>query len=79
MTCHACGAQLSSSAEVDQDTISGVGVVHGEYGDLINANEERWHRATSCPNTGRSIRMAITPRSKEGQVHYFQIDQPPGN
>ncbi|HEU4550575.1 MAG TPA: hypothetical protein VFS01_12825 [Rhizomicrobium sp.] len=59
--------------------ISGIGVVHGEYGDLINANEERWHRATSCPNTGRSIRMAITPRSKEGQVHYFQIDQPPGN
>ena len=53
-------------------------MVHGEYGDLINANEERWHRATSCPNTGRSIRMAITPRSKEGQVHYFQIDQPPG-
>ena len=59
--------------------ISGEGVVHGEYGDLINANEERWHRATSCPNSGRSIRMAITPRSKEGQVHYFQIDQPPGN
>jgi len=59
--------------------ISGIGVVHGEYGDLINANEERWHRATSCPNTGRSIRMAITPRSKEGQVHYFQTDQPPGN
>src|SRR5256885_333671 len=59
--------------------ISGEGVVHGEYGDLINANEERGHRATSCPNTGRSIRMAITPRSKEGQVHYFQIDQPPGN
>lgn len=59
--------------------ISGIGVVHGHYGDLINANEERWHRATSCPNTGRSIRMAITPRSKEGQVHYFQVDQPPGN
>ena len=53
--------------------------VHGKYGDLLNANEERWHRATSCPNTGRSIRMAITPRSKEGQVHYFQTDQPPGN
>lgn len=59
--------------------ISGEGVVHGQYGDLLNANEERWHRATSCPNTGRSIRMAITPRSKEGQVHYFQTDQPPGN
>src|ERR1700755_2019811 len=59
--------------------ISGEGVVHGEYGDLINANEERWHRATSCPNTGRSISMAITPRSKQRQVHYFQINQPPGN
>jgi mannose-6-phosphate isomerase-like protein (cupin superfamily) len=59
--------------------ISGAGVVRGEYGDLINANEERWHRATSCPNTGKSIRMAITPRSKEGQVHYYQTDAPPGN
>ena len=58
--------------------LSGEGVVHGEYGDLINANEERWHRATSCSNTGRSIHMAITPRSKEVQVHYFQIDQPAG-
>jgi hypothetical protein len=45
---------------------------------VINANEERWHRATSCPNTGRSIRMAMTPRSKEGQVHYYQVDQRPG-
>jgi len=52
--------------------ISGVGLVHGERGDVINANEERWHRATSHPNTGKSIRMAITPRSKEGQVLYFQ-------
>jgi hypothetical protein len=40
--------------------ISGVGVVRGELGDVINANEERWHRATSCPNTGKSIRMAMT-------------------
>jgi len=58
--------------------ISGVGLVHGELGDVINANEERWHRATSCPNTGKSIRMAMTPRSKEGQVHYYQVDQRPG-
>jgi hypothetical protein len=57
--------------------ISGVGVVHGELGDVINANEERWHRATSCANTGKSIRMAMTPRSKEGQVHFFQTDQRP--
>jgi hypothetical protein len=55
--------------------ISGVGVVQGQLGDVINANEERWHCATSCPNTGKSIRMAMTPRSKEGQVHYFQTDQ----
>ena len=59
--------------------ISGEGVVHAVYGDLINADEERWHRATSCPNTGRSVRLAMTPRAKEGQVHYFQTDQPPGN
>jgi hypothetical protein len=58
--------------------ISGIGVVHGELGDVINANEERWHRATSCPNTGKSIRMAMTPRSKEGQVHYYQVEQRPG-
>jgi mannose-6-phosphate isomerase-like protein (cupin superfamily) len=52
--------------------ISGVGLAHGAYGDVIHANEERWHRATSHPNTGKSIRMAITSRSKEGQVLYFQ-------
>lgn len=52
--------------------ISGVGLVHGQRGDVIHANEERWHRATSRPNTGKSIRMAITSRSKEGQVLYFQ-------
>jgi hypothetical protein len=51
--------------------ISGVGLVHGELGDVINANEERWHRATSCANTGKSIRMAMTPRSKEGQGPLF--------
>ena len=54
--------------------ISGVGLVHGERGDVIHANEERWHRATSRPNSGKSIRMAITSRSKEGQVLYFQAD-----
>ena len=59
--------------------ISGAGVVHGVYGDLINANEERWHRASSCPESAtRSIRMAITPRSMEGQVHYYQPELQPG-
>ena len=58
--------------------ISGAGLVHGELGDVINANEERWHRATSCPNTGKSIRMAMTPRSKEGQVLFYQADAKTG-
>ena len=53
-------------------------IARAPLGDVINANEERWHRATSCPNTGKSIRMAMTPRSKEGQVHYFQVEQPRG-
>jgi mannose-6-phosphate isomerase-like protein (cupin superfamily) len=59
--------------------ISGAGLVHGETGDVINANEERWHRATCEPNAGTCTRLAMTPRNKEGQVHYFQTDQPPGN
>ena len=52
--------------------ISSVGLVHGERGDLIHAAEERWHRATSRPGTGKSIRMAITARAKEGQVLFYQ-------
>ena len=55
--------------------ISGEGVVHGEYGDVINANEERWHRATSCPNTGSSIRMAITP-AQQGRPGALFPDRP---
>ncbi len=54
--------------------ISGVGLVHGVRGDVIHAAEERWHRATSTPNTGKSIRLAITSRAKEGQVLFFQAD-----
>jgi len=52
-------------------------VVHGEYCDLINANEERCTGPQAAPTPAEHT-MAITPRSKEGQVHYFQIDQPPG-
>ena len=48
-------------------------------GDVIQATNERWHRATCHPNTGSCTRLAMTPRNKEGQVHYFQTDQPPGN
>ena len=52
--------------------ISGAGLMHGLRGDVIHAAEERWHRATSTPNTGKSIRMAITSRAKEGQVLFYQ-------
>ena len=54
--------------------ISGAGMVHGEYGDVINVPEERWHRATSRPNSGKSIRLSIISRSKEGQVLFLQAD-----
>jgi len=54
--------------------ISGVGLVHGELGDMINVPEERWHRATSRPGSGKSIRLSMISRSKEGQVLFYQAD-----
>lgn len=51
--------------------VSGEKLVTGDVGDIILAPNERWHRATSHPG-GPSTRLAITPRLKEGQVHYFQ-------
>ena len=59
--------------------ISGHPLVTGAVGDVILAPNERWHRATSHPGAGSSTRLAMTPRNKEGQVHYFQVDAPPGN
>jgi mannose-6-phosphate isomerase-like protein (cupin superfamily) len=59
--------------------ISGEPLVTGEVGDVIQANNERWHRATCHPHAGVCTRLAMTPRNKEGQVHYFQTDQPAGN
>jgi len=59
--------------------VSGEKLVTGDVGDIILAANERWHRASTHPNSGSSTRLAMTPRLKEGQVHYFQTDQPPGN
>ncbi|HKQ10968.1 MAG TPA: hypothetical protein VJS85_07240 [Rhizomicrobium sp.] len=59
--------------------ISGTGLVTGQLGDVIMVPNERWHRATTHPGSGPSTRLAMTPRLKEGQVHYLQTDQPPGN
>ena len=55
--------------------IEGEPLVTGTVGDVVLAPNERWHRATSH-GTGKATRLAITPRNKEGQVHYFQPDAP---
>jgi mannose-6-phosphate isomerase-like protein (cupin superfamily) len=59
--------------------VSGEKLVTGDVGDVIQAPAERWHRASTHPGSGPSTRLAMTPRLKEGQVHYFQTDQPSGN
>jgi len=41
---------------------------------VINVPEERWHRATSRPRSGKSIRLSMISRSKEGQVLFYQAD-----
>jgi mannose-6-phosphate isomerase-like protein (cupin superfamily) len=51
--------------------IEGEPLVVGSVGDVIQAPNERWHRATSR-GAGMATRLAITPRNKEGQVHYWQ-------
>jgi mannose-6-phosphate isomerase-like protein (cupin superfamily) len=53
--------------------IEGEALVTGTVGDVILAPNERWHRAT-FHGDGMATRLAITPRNKEGQVHYFQPD-----
>jgi mannose-6-phosphate isomerase-like protein (cupin superfamily) len=57
--------------------VSGEKLVTGDIGDVILAPEERWHRATTH-GTSPSTRLAITPRLKEGQVHYMQPAAGPG-
>lgn len=54
-------------------------LAQGQLGDVIMAPNERWHRATCALETGPCTRLAMTPRLKEGQVHYFQTDAEPGN
>jgi mannose-6-phosphate isomerase-like protein (cupin superfamily) len=53
--------------------IEGEPLITGTVGDVIQAPNERWHRATSRA-PGMATRLAITPRNKEGQVHYYQPD-----
>jgi mannose-6-phosphate isomerase-like protein (cupin superfamily) len=51
--------------------IEGEPLITGTVGDVVQAPNERWHRATSR-SPGTATRLAITPRNKEGQVHYWQ-------
>ncbi len=46
------------------DVLISVSLVHGERGDVIHVPEERWHRATSRPGSGKSIRLSMISRSK---------------
>ena len=58
--------------------IEGEQLVTGTVGDVVQAPNERWHRATSRA-PGTATRLAITPRNKEGQVHYWQPDAQVGS
>jgi mannose-6-phosphate isomerase-like protein (cupin superfamily) len=49
--------------------IEGVPLITAEFGDIIFAPEERWHRATAA-GTGSGTRLAITPRPPS--LHYYQ-------
>jgi len=54
------------------------GLVTGHVGDVLLANEGRWHRPSTRGDTP-STRLAITPRMQEGQIHMFQPDSTGGN
>ena len=55
--------------------IQGVPLIRAEFGDIVFAPEERYHRATSA-GTGMSTRLAITPRPPS--LHYEQPDRTGG-
>ena len=56
--------------------IQGVPLITAEFGDIVFAPEERWHRATAA-GTGMGTRLAITPRPPS--LHYYQPDHAGGD
>jgi len=56
--------------------IEGVPLIKAEYGDIVFAPEERWHRALAA-GTGMGTRLAITPRPPS--LHYYQPDHGGGD
>ena len=55
--------------------IEGEPLIKSEYGDIVFAPEERWHRALAA-GTGMGTRLAITPRPPS--LHYYQPDHAGG-
>jgi mannose-6-phosphate isomerase-like protein (cupin superfamily) len=49
--------------------IEGVPLITAEFGDIVFAPDQRWHRATAA-GTGFGTRLAITPRPPS--LHYYQ-------
>ena len=49
--------------------IEGEPLIKSEFGDIVFAPEERWHRALAA-GTGMGTRLAITPRPPS--LHYYQ-------
>jgi mannose-6-phosphate isomerase-like protein (cupin superfamily) len=49
--------------------IEGEPLISADYGDIVFAPEERWHRALAA-GTGFGTRLAITPRPPS--LHYYQ-------
>jgi len=56
--------------------IEGVPLITAEFGDIVFAPEERWHRATAA-GTGMGTRLAITPRPPS--IHYSQPEHSGGD
>ena len=56
--------------------IQGLPLIKADYGDIVFAPEERWHRALAA-GTGWGTRLAITPRPPS--LHYYQTDQAGGD
>jgi mannose-6-phosphate isomerase-like protein (cupin superfamily) len=56
--------------------IQGEPLITAEYGDIVFAPEERWHRALAA-GTGMGTRLAITPRPPS--LHYYQPDHAGGD
>ncbi len=56
--------------------IEGVPLIKADFGDIVFAPEERWHRALAG-GTGWGTRLAITPRPPS--LHYYQTDRAGGD